>query len=438
MKISRRRFLQAGAASVAAASMSQSLFARAMGSGGPTDRILVFLRLDGGYDGLNTIVPYGFERNQANHYYTWRPPTANGLGIPENDVLALDAEFGFHPAFAELHSLWQANKFAVVHGVGYPGADRSHFRSGDIWQSGSPSLPAYGVGGRHLDGPYDPGDGIVRGVDLTGGVTRIMRAQRANVLSGRRARDFRMPRDSSFSRDALNRSQALASLYGGQATPGSIQAFLESTGRTMIDNADAFVQAEDGYEYQGVETTLSYESLRAEGNYLADRFELISQILTSSTVPTKPQIFNVSIGGFDTHAKQGWVIPDEGQPRQLQRISRAVMAFYNDMAARGMSDQVVFVTLSEFGRRVEANGSRGTDHGAAAPMMVFGDCVNGGLYGVPPSLQPNALDSRGDLVYTTDFRSVYASIIRDWIQGDDVSVLGSDWYDPSLSLIQTT
>ncbi len=437
-KVSRRAFLKWGS-SAAAMAAAPGLLTRAARAAAPVSGaapILVVLRLDGGVDGLNTVVPAGFGRQHAEHYYTWRPPTADGLGVPEGDLLPLDSEFGLHPNLAHLKSLYDLGEVAVVHGVGYPGMDRSHFRGTEIMDSGSINPLATGVFGRYLDTRFDPADGVIRGVDLSGRASRVLKATRANEMIGSSLGDFELPRDHRSWWDQANRSAAFGATWQSAVADSSAHGEILRIGRIAQSASPAFVSAASGWTWGGSDPALEYGALVAAGNRLAGRFRTLSQLLTAASLAEKPQVFHLSLGGFDTHSAQGRTAADDtGHPQRLRWLSEAVGAFFHDLAGQGLRERVVLLTISEFGRTLEANGSRGTDHGTAYPIFAIGERVRGGLYGQHPSLQASALDRYGDPVSTTDFRSVYATILRRVLGADDVALLGADHYQAGLDFV---
>lgn len=434
-KVSRRAFLKWGSSAAACAAMP-GLLARAARAGAPPPGgapILVLLRFDGGIDGLNTVVPAGFENQAAEHYYTWRPPTANGLGVPESELLALSSEFGLHPNLSHIKGLWDRGEVAVIHGVGYPDMDRSHFRGTEVFDSGSIEPRATGVLGRYLDANFDPVDGVIRGVDLGGRASRVLASTRANLMIGSSLNDFELPRDHSSWWDQANRSAAFGETWDLSTASSATAAEILRIGRIAQGASPAFVAASSGWVAGGGVPALDYTTLVDAGNRLAGRFRTLSQLITAASLTEKPQVFHLALGGFDTHADQGRTAADDfGHPQRLRWFSEAVAAFLEDMDGQGLRERVVILTMSEFGRRVEPNGSQGTDHGTAQPIFAIGERIRGGLYGQHPSLQDAGLDRWGDLVPTTDFRAVYATLIRRILGADDVALLGADHYAGAL------
>lgn len=434
--LSRRAFLKWGSSAAAMAAapglLVQAARAAAPLAGGAPP-ILVLLRFDGGIDGLNTVVPAGFGRQHAEHYYTWRPPTADGLGLPESDLLPLDSEFGLHPNLTHLKALYDLGQVAVVHGVGYPQMDRSHFRGTEIIDSASIVPRATGIAGRFLDARYDPSDGVIRGVDLSGRATRVLASTRTNLMIGSSLGDFELPRDHRSWWDQANRKDAFRATWDRATTASSAHAEILRIGRIAQSASPAFVGASTGWAWGGSDPALEYGALVQAGNRLAGRFRTLSQLVTAASLAEKPEVFHLSLGGFDTHSAQGRTAADDfGHPQRLRWFSEAVAAFLDDMGGQGLRERVVILTFSEFGRTLEANGSRGTDHGTAYPVFAIGERVRGGLFGEHPSLRASALDRYGDPVATTDFRCVYATLLRRLLGADDVALLGADFYDAAL------
>ena len=353
--------------------------------GGDSVRVLVLIQLNGGNDGLNTVVPIRNDR-----YYQVRP----NISIPRTETLALNDDFGFHPSLSGLESVWGNGQLGIVHSVGYPDPNLSHFRSTDIWSSASDSNEYLSTGwlGRYFDGAYpnyeaEPPDhplavqlGRASSFILQGPVGPMgMNIANQNILE-------RLARGG----DLFDEDDVPDTPHGEQL------AFV----RTI---------ANDSYHYAGV----IHQSLEAGANQveyptqntLATDLASVARMVKGG-LPSR--LYLVSLGGFDTHANQ----PFRHENLMID-LGEAMKAFQDDLAASGHSECVLTMTFSEFGRRVEENGSRGTDHGTAAPLFVMGDWVTGGFYGQQPDLVN--LDSRGNLQFATDFRSIYSTVLESWL-----------------------
>jgi uncharacterized protein (DUF1501 family) len=395
---SRREFLQMtgqlAAAGVFAPSLSAtSLWGRAGGNG---DRILVVVELAGGNDGLNTIVPY------ADDAYHRARPT---LALKGDRVLKLDDRTGMHPELAALRPLWDQGRLAIVQGVGYPRPNRSHFESMDIWHSADPKGGARRSGwlGRwcecHAQG------GVVPGLQLGGNRSLAMQAERVPVpsLSG--------PESLTLRTDPRSGADAGLELQ-------TIRKFAEDGAAAAGDGGDplAFVRTSlagalaDGDRLRQLQS--SYQAAAGYEQGLGQRLLLIARLIDARH---PARVFYTATGGYDTHGNQ------EGAHGNLHRtLARAIAAFAQDLDAHGHFRRVALLAFSEFGRRVQENGSRGTDHGAAGPVLVAGGAVRGGLVGEHPSL--TELDG-GDLKFGVDFRQVYATVIDKWLGGDSARVI---------------
>jgi len=377
----------------------------ASASDGP---VLVVLTLYGGNDGLNTVIPYGDPAYSS---------ARGALAIDGSSVLALQDGFGLHPSLAQFHGLWQKGQLAVVHGVGYPQPNLSHFASMDIWQSASPdgSLPT-GWLGRWLDGTgRDPLRALAIGPSVP------------LELSGAKVQGAAVPTPPLLVPGSPALQRAFATM--GAAT-GSAVAGGPSLGGDVATSGDdlLLLVRELGPLFDGSAAAAAAGSTNLEGGagglaiaqggggragagVLQDQLAMVATMVKAK-VPTK--VFAVSAGGFDTHAGQLAT-----QKALLSELDAAVPAF-----VAGLADSerpVVVVVHTEFGRRVSANASGGTDHGAANVVLVAGRGVRGGFYGDPPSL--TKLDDNGNLQFSTDFRSVYATVLDQVVGVDPSSVL---------------
>lgn len=364
---------------------------RQAGGGKATgDTVLVVCQLSGGNDGLNTVVPWSNKR-----YYELRP----SLGIPEDQVLKINNDLGFHPALTGLAELFQQKKVAVIQNVGYPQANRSHFKSMDIWQSASPdNKMKYGWIGRHFDqqsatGPQNPivalGLSTDKPLALSGKVASIpCFASLVDVQS--------MVGDP----DA---EKMLRQIQGMDAMEGSDTRVVQQANKTALD-AMALLSK----QLQGYAPKQTYGS-----DPFGVGFKQISQLIATSP---QTRVVYFSAGGFDTHARQA-----DQHKTLLTNFGNAISAFQKEMEAVGKADKVIVLVFSEFGRRSFENASGGTDHGAAAPMFLVGSRVKGGVYGPLPDLTDL---QDGDLKYKIDFRQVYATTLDHWMGGDSALVLG--------------
>jgi uncharacterized protein (DUF1501 family) len=360
------------------------------------ERILVVLELSGGNDGLNTVVPHADPA-----YYRARPR----IGIPAKDVLKVTDTFGFHPSMVGFERLYKDGRMAVVHGCGYDHPSLSHFSSMSYWHTGVPNAgEPLGWLGRLADDHLDPHSR-----------NQIVNIGTSQSLAVRSAKHSPLVFDdpSRFRREGTDAQKRVLAHMGEDApsaSPASANAtldFLAATARNAADSSDFVRQASSAYR-----TPVDYGIGGAFGGGLQRVAALIAAGM-------KTRLYYVSYPGnaFDTHVQQGDV-----HARLLMYTADAVRAFLEDVARLGRGDDAAVMMFTEFGRRVEENGSLGTDHGTAGPMFMFGkhDRLKGGFYGRPPSLTD--LDD-GNLKMTTDFRSVYATAIKEWLGYDDTDVV---------------
>jgi uncharacterized protein (DUF1501 family) len=369
-------------------------------------RVLVLIQLAGGNDGLNTVVPLGDPA-----YEKARP----GIGIPKGQALRLNNQFGLHPNLTGLRELYDEGKLAIVDGVGYPNPDRSHFRSMDIWQSAQPQNenPRDGWLGRALEWQFDRQPALAEALTLgTDKLPLAFVSTRVNVPTLRRLEDFQLVdgQSSTANRD-LTRS-AMKQLSAKPASAGGELDFLRRATTTALTSAERLKSLASTYR-----TTVDYPSTG-----LASRLKLIAQMLTAD-LPAR--MFLVSLDGFDTHSQQ-----QPGHAALMAELSGAIRAFEQDLVEHKLSDRVVLATYSEFGRRVAENGSLGTDHGAASMLFALTPTGKSGFHGQHPSLTDL---TDGDLKFTTDFRSVYATLLDKWLEIPSAGVLGAEF--PKLSFV---
>ncbi len=383
-----------GIASARVMSQEGSHFAQAA-----SDRTLIVVQLAGGNDGLNTVIPY------ADPLYHQMRPT---LAIPDSQVLTLDTRLGLHPSLKALQSLWNQGRMAIVEGVGYPNQSLSHFQAMDIWQtldlSGSGSV---GWLGKLVSGWVDQDGHPFKAMDIGVQTAQALQSISTPVPTVASVNSYRVYADP-IDRDAGNaRMQALMKLYSSYPKTSPYAALLDTTALDAQSGSAQLREADEAY--------------KPAVTYPTDSFAAGLKILAEAIVQGLGlRVGYVTLGGFDTHANQ-----QTTHATLMQTLADGLSAFYNDLDAHGKADNVVVMTWSEFGRRVEENGSEGTDHGTAAPMFVLGKSINKGVYGEPPSL--SSLDSNGNLKYTVDFRSVYATVLDRWLGASSKDVLGGSY-----------
>jgi uncharacterized protein (DUF1501 family) len=356
------------------------------------ERILVVLELSGGNDGLNTVVPYADDA-----YYEARPK----LAIPKAQVLKLDDQFGLHPTCVGLQKLFKEGMAAVIHGCGYPNPNLSHFTAMEYWHTAVPhGGDKFGWLGRFADA-YQP-------KPVENYVVNIAPRQSRAVASAKHSPIvFKDPK--KFGRIGTEAEQKVFATFGAVYPSGNPSLeFLNNVSRTATIGATLVRSACAEYR-----TQVDYGS---SNDVTLDLKKVTAMI--AAGLPTR--IYYLSTGGFDTHAAQA-----NTQQLLLTYFSDALRGFVVDLERIGRAKDVAVMVFTEFGRRVRENASLGTDHGTATPMFVVGKPVKGGLYGRFPSLTD--LDD-GNLKMTTDFRSVYATMLAGWMGFDGAkSVLKGDF-----------
>ena len=361
----------------------------------PGDAVLVVVTLYGGNDGLNTVVPAADKA-----YHDARPE----LAYEPDKVLDIGDDLGLSPGLKGLKGLWDRNELAVVRGVGYPQPDRSHFRSMAIWQTASPdtAVPT-GWLGRWLDAS---GGDPLHAVSVEPTLPPLL-AGATTAAASLPVGGLRLPKGEVGTAFAALGKPSEGEEHWRAAAADSIEDLHEAVrvfGGAVHDGAEGGEDDEDEERTRGASA--------GGGSQLKAQLDLVAGLVEAG-VPTRA--YSVSLGGFDTHADERGT-----QERLLSELDAALTGFAERMRRTDRGKQVVVLVYSEFGRRVHANGSDGTDHGTAGPVFLLGDRVKGGLYGEQPSLTDLA---DGDLKATTDFRDVYAAALHDVLGADPERVL---------------
>lgn len=413
---SRRGFMKmlglAGAANVTAGMLPvTSLFAApltaALGEGG--DRKLVLIRLKGGNDGLNTFVPL----YQFDTYQNARPTLAHA----QADLLNLNSEFAMPTVMQDLEPLWMQGKMRVINSVGYPNHNLSHFTGSDIIASGSADTtensngwPARYFVNQNPDYITDPCP-FPPAVKIGGPSVVLFNDENGLDLSANFANT-----------QQLNSFLESGSLYDNINAPNDCYNGEQVLFLRTVANAASLYGTAIFDAYNSSETQADYGS---NTTGLAEQLKLTARLIKGGL---ETQFYLVTLDGFDTHVSQNG-FGNGGHLALLEEVSSAVKAFYEDLAAGDKDKDVLSMTFSEFGRRVEENGFSGTDHGTAMPVMLFGSALEGNdFHGTPPDL--TELDAAGNLQFGTDFRSIYATILEHWLCLDaDVTdeILGAEY-----------
>ena len=352
---------------------------------------LVIVQLSGGNDGLNTIIPY-----TNDIYYKSRP----NIAISKNDCIKITDEFGINKNLAPLKNLYDKGYLSVINNVGYPNPIRSHFRSTDIWHTASDSNQYLNTGwlGRYIDiygkKPYS-------GIELDDSLSLIMKG---DVLKGIATKNP-------------------TSLYNNTKTP-YFKKVLDSQRDVHLSEHNlgylykTMIEAKSSAKYI-FETSKTYNSnLTYPNNPFGKQLKTTAQFINSRL---ESKVFYVSMGGFDTHVRQ-----EKKQNKLLQTYSEAMDVFVKDLEQKDTFKDTLILTFSEFGRRVKQNAASGTDHGAANNVFIIGkNLKKQGFYNEAPNLID--LDKNGDIKYTVDFRSIYATILDQWLEVDDATILNKSY-----------
>ena len=380
------------------------------GSSPDAEPIMVVIQLAGGNDGLNTVVPIN-----NDHYYAARPK----LGIKPGDTLNINDSTGLNKNLGGLMTLFETGQLAIVEGVGYPNPNRSHFRSTEIWHTGSDAnrVESHGWLGRYFD-TYCSGRPASIGLAVGKQNPQAFAAAMPTGVT------FNDPRQLKV-RKARGNEDMMMSMMGIEekesAAGGSIGSLSGRAHRPASGQADplSFLEktaSEANISAQQIDAIL--KRVKPEREFPQTRFaqelKIVSQLIRGG-MPSK--IYYLSLGGFDTHTNQA------GAHAQLMKeVGDALLEFNIELENTGHNQRVAVMVYSEFGRRVKENASGGTDHGVAAPVFVMGGPVKGGLYGKRPGMAPDQL-IKGDLAHTTDYRSVYATLLENHMQVDSQPVL---------------
>jgi uncharacterized protein (DUF1501 family) len=411
MKLSRRAMIKDGMLVVSAGMMMPAIFSRGVASAremaqqgerfslAAAERTLIVVQMAGGNDGLNTVVPF------ADALYHKMRPT---LALKPEQVLGLDGRLGLHPNLAPLKKLWDGGHLAIVEGAGYPNQSLSHFEAMDIWQTldlegGSRE----GWLGKLVSGWVDEDGHPFRAMNIGTQTNLALSSLTTAVPSLTSVQSYRLSSDPGDHDEGNGRLQALMKLYQTYPRSSPYAALLDTTALQVQEGMKQLRDAHTQYK-----SSVTYPT-----NNFANGLKVLAEAIVQDL---GLRVGYVTLGGFDTHAGQ------KGTHDLLMKtLAEGLAAFYSDLEEHGKADQVVILTWSEFGRRVQENGSQGTDHGTAAPMFILGNAVAKGIYGEPPSL--GSLDQVGNLKYTTDFRSVYATVLDRWMGASSKEILGASF-----------
>ncbi len=421
MRVTRREFIQGGVSAFTIGFAAPAFLSELAIAQGASRRNLVVLYLAGGNDALSTLVPY------TDSFYFTRRPT---IRVPAGDVIQIGTDasgrpLGLHPRLTGLKQIYDAGNLALVQRSGYPNSSRSHFLGTDIWSTANPTS-SVGPGwlGRYLDTLPSPVDPLV-GWCTTGEVPHTLIGRQVSVPAIPNPTSYAFQSPNTGTEATYSRS-AMSAIASHLPVDQPYLSFVNSTAQAALVTLDR------------VAKVVTYAPSVAYANDgLSQAFKTVAGSIAKG-IGTK--VFWVQTGGYDTHATQNVNAANAGYANLMGTLGNALFAFYSDLRNQGMLQDTLVVQFSEFGRRINENGSAGTDHGAAGLMMVMGGGVHGGLYGTAASLDPSpgnpTLENNGnDVTYETDFRSVYARIVDNWLGANSVQVLGADFRKSTLSFI---
>jgi uncharacterized protein (DUF1501 family) len=368
-------------------------------------RILVVVQLNGGNDGLNTVVPY-----RDDEYRKQRPT----IQVAASEVKTIDDHVGFHPQLAPFAKLLEAHKLAVVQSVGYPNPNRSHFESMAIWQTGQ-ATPDAGTSGwlaRALDARPVPDGGDMQGLHIheSAALPRSLQGGRNVIPSLAKLEQFQRRLGVPSGSNPAGQVEVLDRLsHQGHGEAGSLHQFVERCSLMTYASSARLerVRLEEGKTAAGANFPDFYG--------LARRLRLISQLIKAEL---STPIYYTQLDGFDTHSGQ-----IQSHANLMRELGVSLEAFLKEIDAAGAADRVLVLVFSEFGRRLGENASGGTDHGTAAPVFLLGKPVKAGVSGPYPDL--THLDDEGDPRHAIDFRRVYASVLDGWLGVSAAQVLGA-------------
>jgi uncharacterized protein (DUF1501 family) len=391
MTINRRNFIRNSTLASAAMLMPRFLTTLSATPLIKSEKILVVVQLSGGNDALNTIIPF---RN--DDYYRLRPR----LGIRKEDVLNITDNAGLNPAMTGLRRLFNEGQLAIINNVGYPDPDRSHFRSMDIWQTGSASSEYLHTGwiGRYLDVNSETAKAFTA-IETDDTLSLALKGQSLNGLAVKNP-------ERLFRNLAQGYYADIAESYQTNGHHHKQADYLYKTLTETINSAD--------YIYK---TSKIYKSVKTYPNHeFSKNLKTIAELIISGS---NTRIYYVSLSGFDTHIQQ--------QPRQeqvLKILDEGLSAFTDDLSSNNRFDDVMIMAFSEFGRRASQNASQGTDHGKAGSLFLLSNSLKKkGMINELPDL--SNLDD-GDLKFNVDFRNIYATILEKWLNTNHRNVLNFD------------
>ena len=387
----RRNFIQNSALLSATAFMPRFLF-------GLNDQILntgykrlIVVQLSGGNDGLNMVIP-----REQEIYYKSRPT----LSIAKGEQLALNSQQALHPNLSGIKKLYENGELTIINNVGYPNPNRSHFRSMDIWQSGSGSDQNWSTGwlGRYLETSNLKS---YQGLEINDALSMALKGSKQSGIATSDPNKLKRQIDNQLIKSWI---EAGLSTHLNEHNQGYLYKTLIETGQS----ADIIHQ-----NYTSTTSIVTYPN-----SAFAKQLKTTASLIGS---PIDTRVYYVSMSGFDTHVNQ-----KSTQARLMDQLDKGISAFVTDLKRSGTFDDSLIMIFSEFGRRVKENSSKGTDHGAASNVLLIGQQLKKpGFWNAPADLSD--LDENGDLIYQIDFRTIYASLLNDWLDVDSRTILKGEF-----------
>lgn len=419
MRVTRRDFVRGGVAAFSLGFAAPRFLCDLALAQGAASRNLVVIYLSGGNDSLSTLVPYN------DPSYASRRPT---LAVPAGQVLQVGTDsggnaLGLHPRLTGLWTMFNQGRLALIQRTGYENSSRSHFAGTDIWSTASPtSTQGPGWLGRYLDSVPAPVDPLI-GWNTTGQTPHALQARLVGVPA--------IPNPATY---AFQSPNAGAEAQNERAFATRISSHVP-VNRPHLAFVNATAQAAFATLDRVASVAAYVPSVTYPTNGFAQALRAVAGVLARG-IGTR--VFWVQTGGYDTHAGQATL--NGSYNTLMTTLNDGLFAFYNDLSNQGLLSQTLVLQFSEFGRRIQENGSQGTDHGAASVMMAIGGQVRGGIYGTAPNLAPDpgnpTLENGGnDVRFQTDFRSVYARVIDNWLGGDSSAILGGDFRQNAPSIL---
>jgi len=373
-----------------------------------SDRILVIIYLNGGNDGLNTVIPL--------EYYSEYMGLRGNIAIPENRVLGLsgNVETGFHPSLTGMQALYNEGKLSIVHSVSYPSPNQSHVRSSDIWMTGvdANQFSSSGWAGRYLNDRFAGYPQNYPNAEMEDPLAvQIGYVGTTTLLGNNQSMGITLSNPDSFYQLIGTQTPNQSDLPCCDA--GELISFVREQQLLAVGYASEIRNAANAGR------NLATYPAASAANELAEQLKIVARLIHGGL---KSKIYYVELGGFDTHAGQVGTNNTEGLHAQLlKKLSDGIAAFQNDLKLQGTEDKVIGMTFSDFGRRATSNASKGTDHGVGAPMFVFGTGVKRQVIGTNPDLvngllpvNPQSWETNRDIKMQIDFRRVYSDILNDW------------------------